>query len=128
MCELIPIQTSDGSRINVADIKADVIKQIIKIAHDCNKIDYIYIFGSSLEERCTDKSDIDIAIISNVTRSRLFRTKEYDEFKDKLYKIDLKQDYDILQFNSLEQLKKSKDIVCKDILNRGELIYSRKGA
>jgi len=128
MCELIPIQTSDGTRIMVADIKADVIKQIIDLAQDCSKIDYIYIFGSSLEERCTDKSDIDIAIISNVTRSRLFRAKEYDKFTHKLYNIDLKQDYDILQFNSLEQLKKSKDMVCKDILAKGKVIYTRMGA
>ncbi|MGN0326249.1 MAG: nucleotidyltransferase domain-containing protein [Lachnospiraceae bacterium] len=50
----------------VEDINADIIKQILALAEFWNKIDYIYIFGSSLEERCTKESDIDIAIISNI--------------------------------------------------------------
>lgn len=114
-------------KIEVADIKAEIIKKIILLAHTCDKIDYIYVFGSTVEESCTDKSDIDIAIISNVTRSKLFQNKSYNEFTNKLYDIDIDQDYDILQFNSLEEVKSSEDFVCRDIINKGKLLYERMG-
>lgn len=128
MCRLVYIQSNAGTNIEVADIKAGIIKKILEIASGCSKIDYIYIFGSSVEERCTEKSDIDIAIVSNVTRSKLFKSKDYKEFTNKLYNIDLEQDYDILQFNSIERIKESNDAVCNDILTKGKLIYKREGA
>lgn len=127
MCKLVSIRTNNGEEIKVADVKADIIKYISEIAHICPKIEYIYIFGSSVEERCTKESDIDIAIVSTVTRSRLFSAKDYRNFTDKLYSIDLEQEYDILQFNSVEAIKNSKDFVCKDILTKGKLLYSRSG-
>lgn len=122
------IENSNGTKIKVADIKAEIIKKIILLASACDKIDYIYVFGSTVEESCTDKSDIDIVIISNVTRSKLFQNKSYNEFTNKLYDIDIDQDYDILQFNSLEAIKSSEDFVCRDIINKGKLLYERKGA
>lgn len=128
MCKLVSIKTNNGVYIKVADIKAEIIKQILELAPICEKIDYIYIFGSSVEERCTEKSDIDIAIVSNVTRSRLFNARDYRDFTGRLYSIDIEQEYDILQFNSIEAIEKSKDFVCKDILSKGRLLYSRKGA
>jgi len=128
MCRLVSVKSSEGIDINVADIKAVIIEQISALASECNKIDYIYIFGSALEECCNDKSDIDIAVISNVTRTNLFKAKDYNDFTRKLYKLDLEQDYDILQFNSLDALKNSKDLVCKDILEKGKLLYRRRGA
>ena len=128
MCRLKFIQSNLGVNIEVADIKADIIKKIFEISPICSKIDYIYIFGSSVEERCTEKSDIDIAIVSNVIRSKLFQSKDYKEFTNKLYNIDLEQDYDILQFNSLKTIRESKDAVCYDILTRGKLLYKREGA
>ena len=51
MCRLMSIQSNTGVNVEVADIKADVIKKILEIAPICSKIDYIYIFGSSVEER-----------------------------------------------------------------------------
>ena len=128
MCKLVTIENSNGVKIEVADIKVEIIKKIISLAHTCDKIDYIYVFGSTVDESCTDKSDIDIAIISNVTRSKLFQTKSYNEFTNKLYNINLDQDYDILQFNSLDAIKNSDDFVCRDIINKGKLLYQRKGA
>lgn len=128
MCRLVTIENSNGVKIKVADIKAEIIKKIISLAPTCDTIDYIYVFGSTVEESCTDKSDIDIAIISNVTRSKLFQNKSYNEFTNKLYDIDLAQNYDILQFNSLEAVKSSDDFVCKDILTKGALLYERMGA
>ena len=128
MCRLKFIQSNLGVNIEVADIKADIIKKILEIAPICSKIDYIYIFGSSVEERCTEKSDIDIAIVSNVIRSKLFRSKDYRDFILKLYSINTEQDYDILQFNSIKTIQESKDAVCSDILTKGKLIYRREGA
>ena len=125
MCKLVKIQSNTGEDILVADIKADIIKQIILLASKCSKIEHIYLFGSSLEERCKESSDIDLAIISNVTRAKLFHSKSYDEFLDKLYDINIDQDYDILQFNSLDILKRRKEFICKDILTKGKTIYQR---
>lgn len=122
------IQSNTGNNVEVADIKAGVIKKILEIAPICPQIDYIYIFGSSVEERCTEKSDIDIAIVSNVIRSKLFRSKDYRDFILKLYSINTEQDYDILQFNSIKTIQESKDAVCSDILTKGKLIYRREGA
>ena len=128
MCKLTPIQTNTDNIIKVASIKAETIKKILQIASDCSKIDYLYIFGSSVEERCTPTSDLDIAIISNITRSKLFRNKEYTEFTNKLYAIDPEQDYDIIQFNSIDSIKNCKDAVCSDILIKEKLVYIREGA
>ncbi len=126
MCKLISIQANNGTTVQVADIKAEIIKQIINIASLCKKIESIYVFGSSVEERCTNSSDIDIAIVSNVTRSKLFGAKDYNNFIEKLYDIDIDQEYDILQFNSLEKLRESKEYVCKDIMEKGVLIYTKE--
>ena len=86
------------------------------------------IFGSRARGDYRSNSDIDIAIVSNVIRSKLFQSKDYKEFTNKLYNIDLEQDYDILQFNSLKTIRESKDAVCYDILTRGKLLYKREGA
>ena len=127
MCKLVKITNSLGEQIEVAEIKADTIKKIIKIAKICDKIDYIYLFGSSVEERCTDESDIDLAIISNVSASKLCNRSSYREFKERLYAIDTDQEYDRLQFNSLKAIRNSKDPVCLDIISKGKLLYQREG-
>ena len=127
MCKLVKITNSLGEQIEVAEIKADTIKKISKIAKICDKIDYIYLFGSSVEERCTDESDIDLAIISNVSASKLCNRSSYREFKERLYAIDTDQEYDRLQFNSLKAIRNSKEPVCLDIISKGKLLYQREG-
>lgn len=117
------MQNNVGDSFGVADIKKDIIEEIIRIAAECKLIDKIYLFGSSLEKRCTQKSDIDLAIVSNVTRSKLFRSKSYDDFTTKLYKINEGQDYDILTFNSQAALDNSKEFVARDILTKGKVIF-----
>lgn len=126
MSKLVEIKTNTNESIKVASIKADIISKIIEIAPMCDKIDYIYLFGSSLEERCTDRSDIDLAIVSNVTRSRLYSNQSYRKFLHSIYDISIEQDYDFLQFNSLSKLQNSKDYVCNEILTKGKVIYTRK--
>lgn len=127
MCKLVKITNSLGEQIEVAEIKADTIKKIIKIAKICDKIDYIYLFGSSVEERCTDESDIDLAIISNVSAFKLCNRSSYREFKERLYAIDTDQEYDRLQFNSLKAIRNSKEPICLDIISKGKLLYQREG-
>lgn len=114
------------SDIKVADIKINEIKNIISSAKECKSIDYIILFGSSLEERCNEESDIAIAIVSNITKSRLYRAKEYKDFLANVYEYNLKQEYDIIQFNSLEDIKKHEYSVYLDIAEKCKIIYSRK--
>lgn len=125
MCKLVAIKNNKGELVSVADIKADIIKKIMQLAAECDKIDYVFVFGSSVEERCTEESDIDIAIVSNISRSRLFRTASYDRFVTGLYEINLNQDYDILQFDSLRDITEGRENVCFDIKNKGALLYER---
>lgn len=125
---MVEIENNIGEKIQVADIKADTIKQIIAIAKICDKIERIYLFGSAVEERCRQESDIDLAIVSNVTASSLMRKSSYRKFKDKLYAIDRKQEYDRLQFNSYEAIQNSRELVCQDILSKRKLLYKKENA
>lgn len=123
MCRLEALSTD--KQIQVADIKKPIIENIVIIASICKEIDYVILFGSSLEDKCTEQSDIDLAIISNVTRSKFLRSNSYDRFTTALYNIDDEQTYDILQFNSMEDLERRDSLVCKDIVNKGKIIYRR---
>lgn len=127
MCTLVDIRDNTNNVIKVAEIKAGIIERIIDFASICTKIDYIFLFGSALEERCQKDSDIDLAIVSNVSRSKLFRDRSYDVFTSNLYNIEQGQDYDILQFNSLDALNNCENGVCNEILTCGKIIYTRKG-
>ncbi|MBP3593505.1 MAG: nucleotidyltransferase domain-containing protein [Lachnospiraceae bacterium] len=125
MCRLVNLTTNDGSIIRVADIKKDSISNIINAAEKCANISEVILFGSSLKEKCRDNSDIDIAIVSNVPRSKLFNSKSYKQFTSQVYLYKIGQDYDILQFNSLQDLANSKEIVCHDIRKDGKVIFRR---
>lgn len=126
MCKLVSMDTNFGTKIDVADIKKKFIENIISSARQCDKIESIILFGSALEDRCKSTSDIDIAIISSVTRSRLFSSAAYKEFTNRIYDLEKEQNYDILQFNSKQALEKKKDFVCQEILNKGQIIYKRQ--
>ena len=95
------------------------------VAKGCSKIEEVILFGSSLEERCNEQSDIDIAVISNVTRAKLFSNKAYHEFIRKIYLHKIGQDYDVLQFSSISDIHSSEDMVCFDIKRTGQTIYRR---
>ena len=127
MCKLVTIKNNIGKDITVADIKVDIIHKIIDYASKCKYIDYIILFGSSVEDRCKEASDIDIAIISNTTRSKLFKSSTYDKFISDLYKINITQEYDILQFNSMNDIIQRKDNICSEIQRKGQTIYQRRG-
>lgn len=118
MCKLTAL--SDGKQ--VADIKLPYIKNIVSEAAHCKHIQRIMLFGSSLEERCTDLSDIDIAIFGDLTKSRYYSTKEYRDFVNHLFDFDFHQDYDILYF---KDGAKSTAPILEDI-SRGLEIYRRE--
>ena len=119
------ILSNYGAEINVSSIKSDTISKIIKLSDECKAIEMIGLFGSSLEDKCTKDSDIDLAIVSNLPINKLFRLKSFLRFKSNLYNLDINQEYDFLYFSSLEQIKKSNDFVCRDILDKGKIIYKR---
>lgn len=125
MCKLAVLRTDTNTQIQVADIKKPIIEKIILIARSCKEIDSIILFGSSLENKCTEQSDIDLAIISSTTRAKFLRSNSYQKFTTALYHIDEEQQYDILQFNSMEDLKRKSSPVCRDIVNKGKVIYRR---
>ena len=123
MCNLVSIQNNLGDEILVADIKRNCILNIISSASLCKQIDTIVLFGSALETRCTNNSDIDLAIIS---KSNLYKLVGYKKFLYNLYDFDESQEYDRLCFKSMEELQRYKDLAVYDeILNKGKIIYSR---
>ena len=117
MCRLI--QWKNGQ--SLADIKYKYIENIAREAEKCKNINRIMLFGSSLEERCTSASDIDIAVFGNQKRSKYLRSKEFMTFQDNIFLYDLEQEYDILYFcEGVEQ----KTGILEDI-NKGIEIYRR---
>ncbi len=129
MCKLVSIMSNSGELIRVADIKKVYIQNIILSASKCKPIEAVILFGSALEERCTDKSDIDIAIISKYTVDKLCRIKSYSEFMNDIYELDLSQEYDKLYFKSFSEIEQKKDEahICKELIEKGKTIYRRVG-
>ena len=130
MCKLIKVKTNYDSSVMVADYKADTIRFIIDIAKYCSDIDAIMLFGSALEERCKERSDIDIVIFSKKTVNALSSKKSFDEFKRQLYFRDLSQEYDFLYFKSIDEIyqKIDKAPIFKELAEKGKIIYKRQVA
>lgn len=128
MCKLVTIQTNFGDSIHVAEIKKNSIQNIVNSAVECKDISGIIVFGSSLEECCTEESDIDIAIISKKNVNELSKLLGFKRFLSRLYEVDNTQEYDRLYFKSIEEIEKQKNIVpiCKELMQKGKLIYRRK--
>ena len=117
MCKLVKYR---GEQY-VADIKLQHIENIVKQAANCKSISKIMLFGSALEERCTEKSDIDIAVFGDAKKNKYLRSQEFKSFQDRIFLYDLNQDYDILYFDDAE---KNEDVIMRDILE-GMEIYRR---
>ena len=75
MCKLVNLKTNLENEIKVAEIKRDEIINVINAASLCKKIDMLILYGSSLEDRCNQYSDIDIAVISKYPVSKLCKLK-----------------------------------------------------
>ena len=130
MCKLIKVNTNYDSSVMVADYKAGIIKHIIDTAKNCPDIDAIMLFGSVLEERCKEKSDIDIVIISKKTVNALSNRKSFNDFIKDLYLLDFSQEYDFLYFKSIDEIRQKKDEapICKELTEKGKIIYKRQVA
>lgn len=117
MCKLVQYQNGKY----VADIKLKHINNIKEQAAKCGNISRIILFGSSTEERCSEQSDIDIAVFGRMTKSRYLGSREFRRFQDHLFRYDINQDYDILYFcDSQEYI----DAIMSDI-DKGVEIYRR---
>ncbi len=122
MCQVKEMRI-DNRTIHVADIKQKYISNIIDAAKKCSFIDRIILFGSSIEDRCTDDSDIDLAIFGNQTKYKCLNSKEYRRFAEELYSFDdFNQSYDLLYFKTGNDYT---GILINDI-NNGEVLYDRK--
>ena len=100
MCKVTEM-VLDNRIVNVADIKQKYINNIVDSAKKCSFIDKIILFGSSIDERCTEDSDIDLAIFGNQTKYKWLNSKEYRQFAEDLYSFDdFSQSYDLLYFKT----------------------------
>jgi predicted nucleotidyltransferase len=121
------MNTNYGTEIKVADIKKRYIENIIESAPLCGSISEIVLFGSALEERCKEQSDIDIAVISKYTVNRLCKNKGFSRFLEQIYSLDDSQEYDRLYFYSINEIEKKKDetSICRELSQKGKVIYRR---
>ena len=99
MCQLVSLK-ANGKVIKVAGVKMDYIKNIIDKASLCELIDKIVLFGSCLNEKCTEDSDIDIAVFGSISKSKMFNSRGYKSFINSIASYGEVQDYDILYFDS----------------------------
>ena len=117
MCRLIPYKDR-----KIADIKLQHINNIAEQARKAPNICRIMLFGSSLEERCTRKSDIDIAVFGDKSKSKYIDSGEFKRFKKSVFSFDWNQDYDVLYFVNDNEYN---DPIMKDI-NNGVEIYRKE--
>ena len=120
MCELVDI-SMEGRCIKVADIKKAYIENIMKCAPLCDAIDKVVLFGSALESRCTDSSDVDIAIFGKYPKSKMYRLKSYHDFVEAVVSYGRLQDYDLLYYSAEET---DDSAVLQDSQN-GAVLYER---
>jgi len=119
---MVNMMVVGGREFKVAEVKQKYMLNIIDAAQKCDIIDRIVLFGSSIEDRCTESSDIDIAVFGRHTRSRALSSKKYDRFTMQLYSFDdHNQGYDILYFKNGSTVDSS---IIEDI-KKGEVIYER---
>lgn len=113
------VKLFEDKDIMVSELKRDCILNIIEEAKKYSKITKIILFGSSLEERCTERSDIDIAVFTSLYRSELFRRAWYGNFTSDIYTYNMNQHYDILPF---KEGYNDDSLIMENIYN-GSVIY-----
>ncbi len=130
MCQLAVLHTNFNTSVEVAENKLGLINHVIFCAAKCSKIDAIILFGSALSNNCSDKSDIDLAIISNTSINVLSKNKSFAEFKKNIYLQDMSQEYDFLYFHSLDEIenKRNDHLICNELSKKGKIIYRKKVA
>jgi len=123
MCKVIDMQTQNGRKIKVADIKEKYIPNIIDAASKCDYIDKVVLFGSSMTEACKESSDIDLAVFGNQPKGKCLSSRKFRRFSDQLASFDnFMQAYDILYFKT----GTADSGLIMDEINRGETLYARE--
>jgi len=118
------VKLFNTSDIYVADMKKDLLLEIVEKAKEFDFIKQLILFGSSLEERCKDSSDIDLIIIGNKPSYRCLDSRAYRKFTGYVYDLDFSQDYDIIyQYDSINKMKGG---LKREVLERGVVIYDNK--
>ena len=128
MCRLVGIGTNFNTKVMVADIKAEYIINILEKADLCRNICSIYLFGSVLKEECREDSDIDVLIVSDIARSKLYKSKSFNHFLIRLHERDnYLQQYDVICVHGMNELEKNrhKVILYNDVLMNGRELYRR---
>lgn len=121
MCKVVKMNVGNRS-FRVADIKKKYMNNIIDAATKCDIIEKVILFGSSIEDRCKEGSDIDIAVFGKQIRSKALTSKKYGNFIRQIYAFsDYDQDYDILYFKSGSNVKS----LIMDDIQKGEVLYER---
>ena len=125
MCRLVDIKTNHGEDVRVADVKREEIINIINAASLCKKIDMLILYGSALEDRCTEKSDIDIAVVSKYPISKLCKLKSFHDFTTYVYKFNMNQEYDFLYYKSYDEICRNREseMIASEIVKKGKIIY-----
>ena len=119
MCK-VNTMSIGNCNFKVADIKRKYMENIVDSAKKCDFIKRIILFGSSTEERCTEISDIDLAIFGTHSRSKALTSKKYERFARQLSLFDNhSQNYDLLYFKSDT---KDKSAILEEI-KKGEVVY-----
>jgi predicted nucleotidyltransferase len=123
MCK-VTAYSIDGRIIYMADIKQKYVANIIDAARKCDYIDKIILFGSALEERCQESSDMDLAIFGNQPEGKCLTSAKYRKFARQLSSFDeFRQNYDLLYFKTG---KKYTGMIMKHIME-GETLYEKQG-
>ncbi len=65
MCRLVPLQLGNGKTVNVAEYKIEKLKRYLEVFPLLSSIDKVVLFGSALETRCREESDIDFLLYYN---------------------------------------------------------------
>ena len=77
-----------GRQIRVAELKRKYGENIVDAAAKCGIIDRVVLFGSSIEERCKESSDIDLAVFGKPSRAKALSSKKFERFARQLYSFD----------------------------------------
>ena len=122
MCKVVDVKIRNRN-VRVADIKSKYLDNIVTSAEECKYIDKVILFGSSIEDRCTEESDIDIAVFGNQPKGKALTSKQFMKFADELAEFDdFLQSYDILYFKT----GKEDDSAIMAEINKGEVLYVRE--
>ena len=65
MCRLVPLKLENGRTVRVAEYKVEKLKHYLQIFPLLPSVDKVVLFGSALETRCREESDIDFLLYYN---------------------------------------------------------------